>query len=120
MTFEENIFYLENDDLDLNGNLNFESKMPIIIMIQSKTCTYSQQAIPIYQSVANEAKNAMFCTIQIDGNPSEQKLGQRISKFIPGFRGVPTFIHYDAQGNFKGEYKGNRGTEKMLTWAKSL
>lgn len=90
------IAYLENQDIDKNGdiiNTEIPRHIPVVIMIQATWCPHCQIAKGAFQEFANKNKGKVFCvTIEADGErKSEQELGKRVPSFIKDFRGFP---HY--------------------------
>lgn len=114
--FNENVLYLEDGDFDQLGTLSDDvitvaNGKPVFIMIQGSFCSWTQKAKPIFQSHANNTNQSVqHATILIDGNPSEQALGKRISKFIKGFGGVPTFALF-VNGRYLATFNGPRTEE---------
>ena len=107
------VAHLEDSDFNSEGNLiNPEIlKYPIVvILVQSSWCGHCKMAKPAYQEFANKYKNnnkMLVATIQADGErQSEKKLGKRLDKIIPGFRGFPEYALYKngkfVSSNIKG------------------
>ena len=96
--FNEHVLYLEDEDVDERGTLSDDvvtiaSEKPIFIMIQGSFCGWTQKAKPVFQAHADATNQQIqHATILIDGNKSEQKLGERIGNFVKEYNGVPTFV----------------------------
>lgn len=89
-------------------------------MVQGNFCGYCTQAKPEFlkakQMVGNDV---MFCTVQIDGTNSEQKLGKQMKNITKmALNGVPAFILF-IDGKPAKLYEGNRNAGSLAQFAKS-
>ncbi len=120
MSYLNNIPYLENFDFSKEGKLKVKMAKPVVIMIQGNYCGYCTQMKPEYLKFARQMKDKLFCaTIQIDGSPSEKKLGQRLRSFIPNFRGVPMIVAFK-DGKYYKTHTGPRTTAALIEFSNSL
>ena len=100
MTTMDNVAYLEDSDLDKNGNIinpDIPCNMPVLIMMQASWCPHCKHATPDFDKFAELYQGKVFCaTIQSDGDrESEKALGKRIKENIkPNFRGFPDYALY--------------------------
>ena len=118
------VAYLQDSDFDIKGNIinkNIPDNIPIVIMLQAEFCGYCTKAKPAFQEFADNNKDkCFFATIQGDGEePGESELSEKLSKFIPGFRGFPEYVvYYD--GKFKEKYEGGRKEENLQQYIDTL
>lgn len=118
-SFTESVKYLENEDLSPDGKLMFDPNKPVIIMIMGSFCGWCKKAQPEFQKFADSANHVFSACILIDGNPSEKKLGQRLSSFIPNYQGVPMFVAFK-NGKFYKEHTGQRTAKALVEFSMSL
>lgn len=105
------VAFLEDDDIDENGHLKI--KDPTVVMIMGDYCGYCKQAAPEFHKFALKHKNKAFmAAILLDGLDTEKKLGQRVSSFVPGFQGVPTFVLFK-NGKYVKTHSGPRTLESL-------
>jgi thiol-disulfide isomerase/thioredoxin len=117
------IAYLQDNDFDVQGNLinqDIPKNIPVIIMIQAAFCGYCTQAKPSFQTFADKNQGTVFCaTIQGDGDqPGEKKLGSRVKKFVPNFRGYPHYVKYIGGKQIKKSING-RNIADLQEFAKN-
>ena len=118
------VAYLVDSDFDSNGNLinkDIPKDKVVFIMIQSGFCGHCTHAKPEFQKVADNNKDqCFFATIQGDGEePGESELSEKLSDFIPGFRGFPEYVVYIG-GKFKEKYEGGRKAENLQQYLDTL
>ena len=115
----DKIVYLENEDVGPNGEISQQATKGkyTVIMLQSLFCGFCTRMKPAFQSFALNNPQVSSATIQIDGNASEKKLGQRVSKWVPGFQGVPTVIINDPSGKFIAVHNGGRKEVDLVEFA---
>ncbi len=124
--FDETIAYLEDEDFTPDGKLKLKPGKPVVIMIQGDFCGYCKQMKPAFQGMAKKTRGKVMCaTIQTDGDESEKKLAKRISAILPKdskgvsiYKGVPMVVAFKG-GNFAKEYKGDRGEQSLVEFAKT-
>ena len=97
--FLKPIAYLEEQDIDIKGNIcnsGIPIDIPMVVMIQVSWCPHCQNAKGAFQEFANKNKGKVFCaTIEAEGElKSEQELGNRVSSFVKQFLGFPHYILY--------------------------
>ena len=116
------VVYLENSDIDENGNIKGLSSddRPIFIMIQSVRCFHCTRAKPWYQEFANANVGRVKClTIQGDSDlPNVQGILGKVRLLSPNFRGFPSYVVIN-KGK-KIEYTGGRKTENLTEFLNSL
>lgn len=109
-----NVLYLEEEDIDENGNLVLPGK--VIVMVQGNFCGYCTQAKPAYDTLATAYKNSgvTFATLQVDGTPSEKKANEKLKRGVKSgeIRGVPTFILYN-NGKIVSIHRGGRDVQSL-------
>ena len=126
LAFGTGIGFLENSDFRADGGLNMRALQihkPVVVMFFSTTCGHCTKFKPTYQKFAEKAGYIFPAAVQIDDHrPGVQALYKRIQQgsIIPNFRGVPTILFYNAQGNLVEEYKGNRNLQSLMEWSKKL
>lgn len=97
---EAPIGYLENSDIDSQGNITnkqlLDSNLPILVMIQANYCGHCTHSKPAFQEFASMNEGKVIClTIQGDStNPTEKELASRVKDFLPNFKGYPTYVLY--------------------------
>jgi protein disulfide isomerase family A protein 5 len=115
--FEDNVVFLESQDMSEDGTFTFETEMPIMVLAQGTYCGYCRKMKPAYGEAAALLKGkVVFATIHADSeNPSERDLGMRLSKLheIPGYPAV--FLVKD--GRVAKKYEGNRTTQNLVEFA---
>ena len=112
------VYYLEDEDMDSSGNLKVNPKKPIVCMIQGTFCGYCTKAKPDFAKFAETNPGVFVCTVQIDGNSSEKKLGERLKKLVSNYEGVPSY--FGSKGVGIVEYNGGRDKGSIENFAKSL
>lgn len=113
--FNENVKYLEDKDFDSNGNLLPPSDKSVVAMIAATWCGHCQTTKPVFQELANmmNGKNVYTAVILTDGpTEGEKKLGSRVGKMIPGFRGFPTIVKF-VNGKYDSTYNGPRKVDSL-------
>jgi len=98
-TLKKPVAYLENQDIDKNGDINnseIPRHIPVVVITQATWCPHCQIAKKAFQEFANKNKGKVFCaTIEANGQlKSEQELGKRVPSFIKNFRGFPHYTLY--------------------------
>jgi thiol-disulfide isomerase/thioredoxin len=120
MALVKPIAHLEDQDFDKQGNLIVATPagQPVVVMVQASWCHFCSEAKPAFQEFANMTKGKVFCaTIQADGDrPSEQALGKRIAKIIPGFRGFPDYALF-VNGKRVNKQIAGRGVADLQAFA---
>lgn len=116
-----NIPYLEDSDFNADNSLKpyVNKGKPCVIMVQGNFCGYCTQAKPAFQKLASLSGVAL-CTLQIDGAPQEKAAAKRVSILDKSYRGVPTYLGFNAQGKYVATHKGGRDTASIESFAKSL
>ena len=111
----ENVAYLEVMDFDSSGNLKsyVGNGKPVIVMAQGNFCHYCTQSKPVYEKLASNIDNVVFATILIDGEQSEKDAAKFLKKWDPKYRGVPAYLGFDKDGNFKNVHNGGRDAESI-------
>jgi len=112
------VYYLEDEDVDSSGNLKINPGKPIVCMIQGSFCGYCTKAKPDFTKLAVSNPDVFVCTVKIDGNPSEKKLGDRLKNLLSNYEGVPTYFGSNGVGIV--EYNGGRDAASIEKFAKSL
>jgi len=105
------VAHLEDHDFDSQGNLvnpDIPRDQVVVVMAQASWCPHCTTAKPHFQEFANKHQGKMFCaTIQADGDrESEKKLGQRMKKLKPNFRGFPDYMLFVGGKRVNKEVKG--------------
>ena len=115
--FDDNILYLENQDMDDQGNFVFETDMPIMVLCQGSYCGWCRKMKPAYVEAALALRGkVLFTTIHADSeNAGERELAMRMSKNheIPGYPAV--FLVKN--GRVVKKYEGNRTTQNLIEFA---
>lgn len=110
------VAFLEDDDVNQQGKLRISDET-VMIMVMGDFCGYCKQAAPAYHEFALKNSDKAFMTaILIDGKKTERKLGQRLSKIIPAYQGVPMFLLFK-NGVYTATHDGARtvnGLEEFL------
>ena len=112
------VYYLEDEDVDSNGNIKASGGKPTVCMIQGLFCGYCTKAKPDFAKFAKNNPGVFVCTVQIDGNSSEKKLGERLKKLVSNYEGVPSY--FGSKGVGIVEYNGGRDSESIENFANSL
>lgn len=105
------VAYLEDEDIDNNGNISNEeipSNVPMVVMVQTSWCPHCVSSKPAFQEFANRNDGKVFCaTIQADGvRDSEKRLGKRAKTLYANFRGFPHYVLYKNGKVVPKEIKG--------------
>jgi protein disulfide isomerase family A protein 5 len=115
--FEDNVVFLENQDMTDDGTFTCEPDMPMMIMAQGSYCGYCRKMKPAYGEAAALCRGkVLFATIHADSeNPSERELGTRLSKVqeIPGYPA----LFLVKNGKIVKKYEGNRTTQDLVEFA---
>jgi thiol-disulfide isomerase/thioredoxin len=114
--------YLEDTDFNQDNSLKAHvgNGKPTVVMAQGVFCGYCSTAKPAFQQFTHTNKNVNGVTIQIDGQPSEKKAGERIKKLDPTYRGVPVYLGFNSEGKFVKVHSGGRDFQSLNTFANSL
>ena len=116
-SFNENVWYLENTDFDINGNFvskNF-GNTPILIMVQADWCGACKIMKPYYQKTADIVKEQSLDVIMTTIDYKENKnlldrISEPNSKFPFRVDGFPTIVLY-----MNGQYvKHNTGALRSV------
>lgn len=118
----QNIYYLEN--LDIGGDNSLKPYVtegkPVVVMCQATNCGHCTNAKPAYESVSTARNDIKFCTIQLDGGPTESVLSKNIKQWYPDFQGVPVFLGFNKDGAITKVYSGDRSAQSISQFADSL
>ncbi len=117
--FEDNVVFLEDQDMSADGTFTVETEMPIMILAQGTYCGYCRKMKPAYGEAAALLKGkVLFATIHADSeNPSERELGMRLSK-LNEINGYPA-VFLAKSGRIAKKYEGNRTTQDLVQFALS-
>ena len=108
----DKIIFLEDSDFDADGRLKYSQyNKPMLVMVGANFCKYCQQMAPVLNALASNNKDLIVGVIKVDGNPNEQKLGQRLGQSLK-IAGLPSFLLF-RDGTYKKMHSGAR-TEKAL------
>lgn len=112
------VAYLVRSDFNDDGTLKSSiAKQPAFVLIQASYCPHCDDAIPIFQKIADSGIVKTF-TVQIDGtSPGEMKLKEIIGKIYQD-RFIPAFVLMMPDGQ-KYAYNGPRRYEEILQFLKS-
>ena len=116
---DENIIFLE--DQDFNNNMEFKynlNKKPMLVMVMGSFCGFCKQVAPVFSQFAKEVPDVVTAVIMIDGDTSEKKLSQRLSKVDSKIEGVPTFMLFDSNGKYSKTHKGGRTIKDLKLFSK--
>jgi thiol-disulfide isomerase/thioredoxin len=119
----ENVAYIEDFDIDKNGNLKnyVNNGKPVVLMGQGSYCGHCQTAKPALQQFANKTLGKIVCaTIVTDGEESEKNAGKFLSIWDKSHRGVPTYMGFGRNGQFKKVHNGGRDSKSLEEFAESL
>lgn len=119
----QNVYFLENQDFDANGNLVGFAKLgkptkPCLVLVYASWCGHCKTFKPEFQKFANRIKSMgeplYVCAIQADGKrtPEEMELSKKIKQLIPGFMGFPDCCLY-VDGKVSKKFQDQR-TEAAL------
>ena len=133
------IFYLDNEDIDSNGNLSHSDipkNVPVLIMIQSPNCHWCKKAKPEYQKFANNygyylRSNPNYKSLHdkykdnliqevafVTTIDSEDVDSSIFNKIDDSFQGFPHFIVY--HNNKRYTYTGDRTSNGLKKFIKSI
>jgi thiol-disulfide isomerase/thioredoxin len=113
-----NIAYLEINDVKPTGVLKkYVTKgKKTVVMAQGLNCGHCTDAKPAFKEFALKTDGLLTCaTICIDGSESEHKLGQKISEWDKNYRGVPTYLIFDTNGNYIETFNDGRDVTSLMT-----
>lgn len=112
--------YLEGIDINDDGSLkpHVGNGKPVIVFVQGLFCGYCTQAKPDFQSFCKNP-NVVGATVQIDGGPSEKDANAKLKK-VNTSKGVPAYLGFGKQGEFKGVHTGGRDASSLSAFAASL
>jgi thiol-disulfide isomerase/thioredoxin len=119
----EKVAYLEIEDFTSDEKLKpyVNKGKPAIVMCQGNFCGFCQTAKPAFQDAANDNNNqVVFCTILIDGDKSEKDAAKLISKWDKNYRGVPTYLGFDKNGNYVKTHDGGRDKKSIEEFIRTL
>jgi thiol-disulfide isomerase/thioredoxin len=116
------VTYLEDSDVNADGSLkSYVTKgKPTVVMIQGVFCGYCTKAKPAFKEFSQKYPNISAVTVQTDGQPSEKKAGELITKLDPNHRGVPAYFGFDKNGKFVKVHSGGRDAQSLQAFANSL
>jgi thiol-disulfide isomerase/thioredoxin len=105
------VAYLQDEDFDERGNLIAEgvpNDVPVLILLQSNFCKFSDEVKPIFQEFADENVGKVFAaTIQGDGTmEGEAELSKRMRIICPTFRGFPDAVLFHNASRVDKKLKG--------------
>ena len=108
------VWYLENKDINSNGELVVFPDKNVVVMLQTSWCPHCTNAKPAFQQFAEQYQDQIICaTIQADGDTEdEKKLGKRIDQIVPDFQGFPDyclFVNGKRDGSRKIESRDLQG-----------
>jgi len=124
------VAYLDNNDFQEeklpNGKIEHKLVLPnnihndkdVVVMLQTSWCPHCTSAKPAFQKFAKQYEKEIFCaTIQADGDTDEEKkLGKRIEKIVPGFRGFPEYCLF-VKGKRVDKQIKHRTVEGLIEFA---
>lgn len=137
----DGVLYLEDQDFDKDNKLIVSSSdkgKNHIVMIFANWCGPCKATKGPYSELLKKVdpSKVKVCCINLTGEESgpykntdgELKISKRITTIVPGFRGFPTIVLFDGDGNIvkdKGKgnvrmYKGSRTTEDLEKFANSV
>jgi thiol-disulfide isomerase/thioredoxin len=119
MDFDESVIYLEEEDFTKDGKLKVLQDKPVVIMLGGNFCSFCKIAKPELQSFAKKMDKVYPACILIDGSKSEKKLGQKMGKWVPNFKGVPMFVAYK-NGKYHSTHNGDRTAVALIEFSKKL
>ena len=119
MNFDESVIYLENEDFTEDGKLKVLQDKSVVIMLGGNFCHFCKDMKPEFQKFAHKVNNIYPACILIDGNESEKQLGQKINKWLPDYKGVPTVVAYK-NGKYFKTHKGPRTEVALIEFSKGL
>ena len=109
--------YLEASDFNgLKLKPHVGNGKPVVVMAQGIFCGYCTQAKPAFMEFCKETA-VIGATIQID---TDTDVAKKIGQWDNSYRGVPTYLGFDSQGNYAGTHKGGRDKASILAFAASL
>lgn len=118
----ENVYYLESEDFDSEGNLKpyVGGGKIVVIMGQANFCGYCKQAAPAFETFAKSYPNVVAAAIVSDGEESEKAAGKLFKKWDAKHRGVPSYFGFDSNGKYKGVHGGGRDVTSLKKFADTL
>lgn len=109
------VHFLEDGDLDQDGKLS--TSKPTLVMIMGSFCGHCNAAAPMYEQFAKQHPEILTAAVLTDGDANEKALAQRLDTFIPGIRGVPTFVLFK-NGKYVKTHDGARTVEALAKFVK--
>jgi thiol-disulfide isomerase/thioredoxin len=109
------VYFLEDSDMDQDGKLG--TTKPTLVMIMGSFCGHCNAAAPMFEEFAKKHPEILTAAVLTDGDASEKALSQRLDKFIPGIRGVPTFVLFK-NGKYVKTHDGPRTVEALAQFAR--
>ena len=113
LQYMQNVIYLEDTDFDGNKlKSNVGNGLPCVVLLQGNYCGHCKNVKPMYEQLAQQIRNnCVLTTIQQDHPDTSVKNAYTImSKIIP-IDGVPKFVGFDKDGNYKSVFQGERTPE---------
>lgn len=142
----DGILYLEDEDFDKQGRLITQPEdkgKPHLVMVFANWCGPCKATKPVYgklvsDNAIDQSKVRVACinaSSTTEGpyknRPGELAIMNRIDKIIPGFRGFPTIVLFDENGEVIKEevdptpakpakmYRGSRELQDLVDFAYS-
>ena len=96
----ENVAYLEVDDINSDGSLkpHVGNGKPVVLMGGAGYCGYCTKAKPALQRLAQSYPDIVVATIVSDGSAKEKAAGEFFPKWDSGYRGIPAYFGFSADG----------------------
>ena len=115
-----NIGYLENSDINDDGNIKSNGK-PTLLFYYGSFCGYCTQASPEIQNLSITDNTINVKCLLIDGGDSEKDASKHMTKsWDKNSRGVPAYLGFDKNGKFKSIHKGGRDIQSLKNFCKTL
>jgi thiol-disulfide isomerase/thioredoxin len=123
-----NVIYLEDSDFVTrpDGSIGLDPALtkgrPCVVMLQSMTCGYCDQARPLYDQFASQqGLPVRVCTVQMPGH--KFGVSQTVAQALMGMaqaQGVPCYMVFGADGAFVGVHDKGRDVASLNALANSL
>ena len=117
---EGKVYFLEMKDVDGMKLKSYATQNhPVVVMVKSENCGHCIDATPAFEKLAENQKDvSVRCIRQED--PSGKELLMCVRKWYKDFRGFPTYLGFDKNGNFKSVHSGDRTEDALLEFVTGL
>ena len=114
MSFDENVYYLENEDFDNSGNLiNMNGKSESVVLIFATYCGYCHTFMPTFAEFAEKMRGTDVAVLCICADV-DKDIGGRIRNMVPNFQGFPTVVKFGVGGKLEKVYDGDRSLNSLM------